>query len=276
VERSVRIAVVGEASGGLQQGGCLAAVARAFQSGATSRGMQAEFVLAVAAGSEREQVYEATGLPVRGFAWVVLDGEASDRALYYAGLTPLRPAGAGPTAGRSAHAVIDDDIRHLCDCDAWIFAQPTAPAAVLPLRPFLVLADDDMHHATGTLTDDQLRVVADNLSAAAGVLVWSEAMWREVVDFYGVEEGRVWQVPTPRRCCGRRVRTDSDADGERDIVGALEQGAVWFVSEASAGSAMSAARSAGETRSAVLPDDDATEENTELATAYGEALAALL
>lgn len=272
----MRIAVVGEGGVGLQQRACLAAVARAFQSGATSRGMQAEFVLAVAAGSEQERVYAATGLPVRGFTWALLDGEASDRALYYAGLTPLRPAGAGPTAGRAAHAVVDDDIRHLGDCDAWIFAEPTAPAALLPLRPFLVLADDDMHHATGTLTDDQLRIVADNLSAAAGVLVWSEAMWREVVDFYGVEEGRVRQVPRPCPCRGRRVRTDSDADGERDIVGALEQGAVWFVSEASAGSAMPAARSAGETWSAGLPDDDATEENTELATAYGEALAALL
>lgn len=238
--------------------------------------MQAEFVLAVAAGSEQERVYEATGLSVRGFTWAVLDGEASDRALYYAGLTPLRPLGAAPAAGHAAHAVVDDDIRHLCDCDAWIFAEPTAPAALLPLRPFLMLADDDVHHTAGTLADDQLRIVADNLTAAAGVLVWSEAMRREVVDFYGVEESRVWQVPRPRPCCGRRVRTDSDADGERDIVGALEQGTVWFVSEASAGSAMPAARSASETWSAVLPDDDATEGDTELATAYGEALAALL
>lgn len=238
--------------------------------------MQAEFVLAVAAGSEQERAYEATGLPVRGFTWAVLDGEASDRALYYAGLTPLRPAGAGPTAGRAAHAVVDDDIRHLGDCDAWIFAQPTAPAALLPLRPFLVLADDDMHHVTGTLSDDQLRIVANNLTAAAGVLVWSDAMWREVVDFYGVEECRVRQVPRPRPCCGRRVRTDRDADGERNIVGAFEQGAIWFVSEASADSAMPVARSAAETGAAVLPDDDATGENTELATAYGEALAALL
>lgn len=277
MERSVRIAVVGEASGGPQQGGCLAAVARAFQSGAISRGMQAEFVLTVAAGSEREQVYEATGLPVRGFAWVVLDGEASDRALYYGGLSPLRPAGVAAGVGRAAHAVVDDDIRHLCDCDAWIFAQPTAPAAVLPLRPYLVLADDEMHHTAGTLADDQLRIVADNLSAASGVLVWSDAMRREVVDFYGVEEGRVRQVPRPRACRGRRVRADSMTAGDRGVVGALEQGSVWFVSEASvAAAATLMVPSAGEPGSAVLPAWDATEEGTELATAYGEALAALL
>ena len=273
MERSVRIAVVGEGGAGLQQRSCLAAVARAFASGATCRGMQAEFVLTVAAGSERQRVYEATGLPVRGFTWVVLDGEASDRALYYAGLTPLRPLGAGPAAGHAAHAVVDDDIRHLCDCDAWIFAQPRAPAALLPLRPFLVMADDDMHHTAGTLTDDQLRIVANNLTAAAGVLVWSEAMRREVVDFYGVEESRVRQVPRPRRCCGR---TDHGADGDQGIVGALEQGSVWFVSEASAVSAMQEALSAGETGSVVLQECADTEDDTELATAYGEALAALL
>lgn len=276
MERSVRIAVVGEGGAGAQQRSCLAAVARAFQSGATSRGMQADIVLAVAAGSERERVYEATGLPVRGFTWEVLDGEASDRALYYAGLAPLRPTGAGPAAGRQPHAVADDDIRHLCDCDAWIFAHPTAPAALLPLRPFLVVVDDDMHHTAGTLSDTQLRIVADNLTAAAGVVVWSEAMQREVVDFYGVDEGRVRQLPRPSRCGRSRSPADGVVTEDGPFDGALEQGSVWFVSEASAVAAVPVAIFAGEPASAERPECAATEDDTELATAYGEALAALL
>ena len=271
METRRRIAVIGDAAERPQQRACLAALAEVLHSGAATRGLASEIVLAVMAGSDEADEYEATGLAVRGFHWEVLDAEAAERAMYYAGLRPLRAVGAPPTPASSRpFAVPDDGIRHLCDCDAWVLAQPTAPAAILPLRPFLVMIDDTLHHASGMLSEETLRVVADNLSAASGVLVWSEEMLHEVVDFYGVERHRVRQLPR-LPACGYRPLSSGSRPPECRSEPPPEQGRVWFVTEASVGatvgeSAVSAALSQAEPA--------ATDEQT--VAAYGGALADLL
>jgi len=80
VETRRRIAVVGDAAERPQQRACLAALAKMLQGGAATRGLASEIVLAVMAGSEEADEYEATGLPVRGFRWELLDAEAAERA----------------------------------------------------------------------------------------------------------------------------------------------------------------------------------------------------
>jgi len=271
VEAKRRIALIGDGYERPQQRACLAAVAEAFRSGAAIRGMASEFVLAVMAGTEEAEEYEATGLAMRGFAWEVLDHETAERALYYAGLTPLRPAGAPPMpkAARPC-AVPDDGIRNLCDCDAWVFADPLAPAAFLPLRPFLVMIDDARHHALGRLSEESLRVVADNLTAAAGVLVWSDEMLQEVVGFYGVERQRVRQLPRPAACrCQQPLPGNPSAAGYDPLP--LEEGRVWFVTEASFQPAVRQP-----TELAVLCQAEPPEPEEQISFAYGEALAELL
>ncbi len=271
METRRRIAVIGDAAERPQQRACLAALAEVLHGGAAARGLASEIVLAVTAGSEEAGEYEATGLAVRGFHWELLDAEAAERAMYYAGLRPLRAVGAPSTTVPSRlFAVPDDGIRHLCDCDAWVLTHPTAPAALLPLRPFLVMVDDTLHHASGGLSEETLRVAADNLTAASGVLVWSEEMLHEVVDFYGVERHRVRQLPR-LPACGCRPLPLGSSGFDHHSEPPPEQGRVWFVTEASVGATVSEPAV-----SAVLSRAEpvATDERT--MAAYGEALADLL
>ena len=273
MEANVRLALVGEQCATRQQRFAMAAVARAFQDGATARGMATDVVLVVPAGSEDDVVFSEMSLPVRAFAWDVLDGQAADRALYYAGLAPTASVTTGPRClAHVPHAVIDDGIRHLCDCDAWILAQATSPAAVLPLKPFLVIADDTLHHTSGGLSAETLRIVADNLTAAAGVLVWSEAMRDEVHDFYGVEAARVRVLPqlTAWRSCQEQRSVEPQLASEREPAG-LEHGQVWFTAEASLAVGGLVATLCTSSQSSAWTDED-----EQASLAYGEALAELL
>lgn len=277
VHNKVRVAVLGAESDRPQQRACLIASARAFHAGMARRGINGEVVLAAVSGSETHEAYEASQQPVRGFTWEALDAEAAARAMYYAGLQPMR---AGDSArGRmplGAYVVADDGIRHLCDCDAWIFMSPVAPAAFLPLRPFLVFADDEVHHASGGLSAEGLRVVAENLTAAAGVLVWSDEMLQEVVHFYGVERERVRVLPRLTGC-QRLVSAGlgiTSQHHQHEVP--VEQGQVWFVAEASG---VSFASSEAWSSVAYLSGASSTawsDEDEQMSVAYGEALAELL
>jgi hypothetical protein len=277
VHNKARVVVVGAESDRPHQRACLIASARAFHAGMAQRGMNGEVVLATVSGSETHEAYEASPQPVRGFTWEAMDAEAAARAMYYAGLQPMR---AGDSAwGRmplGAYVVADDGIRHLCDCDVWIFMSPAAPAAFLPLRPFLVFADDDVHHASGALSPDGLRVVAENLTAAAGVLVWSDDMLQEVVHFYGVERDRVRLLPRLTGC-QRLVSTGLGITSQHhQLEVPVEQGQVWFVAEAS-----SVAFASSEGSSSVMDRSGTSatawsDDDEQMSMAYGEALAELL
>jgi len=277
VESHVRLAVVSDGCHLHQQRSAIAATARAFRQGTQARGTPTEVVLVVPMGHESDRVFEEADLPVRGFAWELLDGEASDRATYYAGLTSMRSL-AGQRGSRSlaTHAVVDDGIRHLCDCDAWILAQATAPAAVLPLRPFLVIADASLHHASGQLPAESLRIAAENLAASAGVLVFSEVMRQEVVDFYGVPDSQVrllpplsaWQAWEDQLECQMEEQLETAV---RVASGVPEQGHVWFVADASStASPMFREGMEGLVQAAWSGEDE------QVSLAYGEAIAELL
>jgi len=271
LEKKRRIAFIADGFEWPQQRACLAGIADAFHAGAGMHGAASDIVLVVTAGSEESEEYEATRLARRGFSWEIVDAETAERALYYGGLTPLRSAG-DPPERRSDQpfAVPDDGIRHLCDCDAWVFATPSSPAAVLPLRPFLVMVDDTFHHASGRFSHEQLRVVADNLTAAAGVLVWSDEMLHEAVDFYGLERQRVRQLPYLPSCqaLSHQARLMSETlRGEPPAV----QGGVWFVADASAVSVI-----AEHTASIAHGHAEPPEIDEQTMLAYGEALADML
>lgn len=277
VRNTVRVAVVAAEVERPQQRACVTAVAQAFHHSAACHGTQAEAVLVVVNGSEFHETFEASHLSVRGFTWDVLDAGAASRAMYYAGPTLAMPAGAARSRmPLESYVVADDGIRHLCDCDAWVFMSPLAPAPFLPLRPFLVFADEWVHHAAGVLSADGLRIVAENLTAAAGVLVWSDDMLQEMVHFYGVDRERVRLLPR-LSACGETAMTASGSVRHPSVTDVpLEQGQVWFVSEASG---LSAYGSAGWSRVAEMAGsaENAWSENDEqLAVAYGEALAELL
>jgi hypothetical protein len=249
-----RIAIIGGVSRQASERACLMGVAAAFGDGARLRGMPVRFVLAVTLQDPDDD--DEIGMPIRGWAWEALDEQACRRALFYAG--GCRATESRLTAG--THVVVDDGIRHLCDCDAWIFADPRSPAPVLPLRPFLLVVGDDLHHVTGGLAAEELRVVGRNLAAARVVLVWSEEMQRDVIDFYRVQPDRVRLVPRPAVC------VDEPAIA---AAGGPEAGFVWFVPDVVAiPDAAPVARQA--TAVAARPVDPA------IASAYGEALAALL
>lgn len=265
MRRTLRIAIVDDGSAQAGQQACLMGVAAAFTEGAGFCEFPVQFVLAVA--SAEAELGEADGgrMPVRSWVWEALDEQACRRALFYDGrhgvATSLLTAG--------THVVADDGIRHLCDCDAWIFTRLRSPAPVLPLRPYLVMADDDLHHASGRLSAEELRVVGSNLAAAVGVLVWSDEMQREVIDFYGVAAERVRLLPRPRACC---VDKPEAAAGD-----AAEAGFVWFVPDvvtAAAETGTTAGR--GDVAGQHRPLPPEMLDDPSVAHAYGAALAELL
>lgn len=260
-----RIAIIDDGSAQASQRACLAGVAAAFAEAARLCEIPVQLVLAVASPEAETGKADEGGMPVRAWVWEALDEQACRRVLFYDGHHDA--ATSLPTAG--THVVADDGIRHLCDCHAWIFSRLRSPAPVLPLRPFLVMADDDLHHASGGLTAEELRVVGSNLAAAVGVLVWSDEMQREVIDFYGVAAERVRLLPRPRACC-----VDEPVAAASDVA---EAGFVWFVPDvvtAAAGPRTAAGRGDAAGQHHPLPPEML--DDPSVAHAYGEALAELL
>lgn len=167
-------------------------IAEALIRGAAAANASIEIVLATAGGMT-DPTPEAfrrlpPGIRHRHVRWRLLDAGESRRALAYAGR---------PVCAASVHLVPDDGIRHLLDCDLWLVAAAGLSAAVLPLRPVVLMLEDWMHHAICGPGEVDPAGLVNAVDLAAGVVVFSEWMRDETVHFLGAERRRVARLPVP-------------------------------------------------------------------------------
>ena len=191
-----RIAVVLASDRGPWQESRAVEIARAVAGGAAAHGREVEIVLAPVGAAVAEPTSPLRGVAepmrVRPHQWRVVQPDESRRAAAYAGVHGV---------AERVHLVPDDGIRQFLDCDLWLVVDPRLSAPLLPMRPSLVLLDDWLHHAAGTLSGDAIRSLADTVGSAGAVAVFSEWMRREANAFLGVREDRLVRLPRflPRR-----------------------------------------------------------------------------
>lgn len=164
----------------------------AVRRGAAAAHAPVEIVLATAGGMA-DPVPEAlrqlpAGVRHRHVRWRLLDEGESRRALAYAG-RPERAAG--------VHLVPDDGIQHLLDCDLWLVAAAGLSAAVLPLRPVVLMLEDWMHHAICGPGEVDSAGLVKAVGLAEGVVVFSDWMRDEAVHFLGADRRHVTRLPVP-------------------------------------------------------------------------------
>lgn len=225
-----RIALIVPEDRGSWERARMASLAGAITRGGRAAGHDTEVVIA-SIGTSIGFVEEHPWPPIdavrtREYQWRLLDPGESRRAVLY--------AGTGACDARN-HIVPDDGIRQFLDCDLWVVASPRISAPLVPVRPVLLLLDDCLHHAAGGVDHDQLQAVADAVKASSGVLVTSEWMRREAVDFYGVEPARASLIP-------RIVRPEAAGSGRPRPV-RPDGHFAWFLDEHGFGNLEEACRS---------------------------------
>ncbi|MES2536071.1 MAG: glycosyltransferase [Pseudomonadota bacterium] len=191
VPRKSRIAVIVPVGyrGGSLRGAKLLALA--IESGSRQAGQEAEVVLAHLDDPDcyRDNAFDdlPPSIKRRPYKWRIIGREEAQRAMAYAGLE--RPM-------ESAHyQVPDDGIRQFMDCDLWVIVSDRLEHALLPLRPYALMVYDYLQRYENLLPQVLNQRFIRAAHAAQRVFVTTDFTRKDAIQFAGLPERRIIQVP---------------------------------------------------------------------------------
>lgn len=123
----------------------------------------------------------------RSFCWESLDHPRARRAMRYAGHDGWEPT-------YNKYLSVDDGIKQLLDCDAWVVVSDRVMAPLLPLRPCLFVVYDYLqrYEDKSKIRDSSF---IDAVRLAQKVIVTTEFTKRDVIQYAGVDHERVVKLP---------------------------------------------------------------------------------
>lgn len=200
--KPMRVAVILPISyrGGTFRGAKL--LARALHAGSRHHGNSAEIVFVHPDDNDAYADVDFADLPAdilrRRFAWKRLSVAEARRAMRYAGYAEWQPVW-------NEYIAVDDGIRSLLDCDAWIVVSDRLSVPLLPLRPRIHMVYDYVQRYKAVLPQDADRAFLDAARFADLVLVTTRATEQDALQYAGVPATRIAKVPMLAQFFPKRV-----------------------------------------------------------------------
>lgn len=175
------------------RGGTLRAaklLAQAVAAGSEQAGEAVEVVLLHLDLSSEYSSKDWSDLPksvkTRPFNWTILDRAEAKTAMMFDGHADWQPI-------YEKYLVVDDGMKQLGDCDAWVVMSDRLSLPLLPMRPVLLVVFDYLqrHYQVSHLNDQIL--LANRL--ADHVIVTTDFTLRDALQYAGVDPRRVTKLP---------------------------------------------------------------------------------
>jgi len=190
--RRKRVAVVLPTGyrGGTLRGAKL--LARALHHGSREAGQDAEVIFVhpdlpdVYAEADFDDIHPEVRR--RPFRWKILSQAEARRAMRYAGHSKWEPL-------RKEYLAMDDGIRQLLDCDAWIVVSDRLSAPLLPVRPCIHMVYDYVQRYLPILPHGADQSYLEAARLADLVLVTTQATAQDALQYAGVAPAKVVKVP---------------------------------------------------------------------------------
>ncbi len=189
-------------------------LAKAIQYGSNLRGERADVVFAHLDDTKtyRNDDFDdlTSGIAIRPFVWLRMPREQAQRAVTLAGINS--------TLSGDEYICPDDGIQQFLDCDLWVFVSDRLSRPVLPIRPYVLMVYDYLQRYFDILEPSINAAVTAAARRAALVLVTTEFTRRDAIQFAGVDEHKLVQVPMLAPEPNNRVTKQAPEEGKRYFV----------------------------------------------------------
>lgn len=175
--------------GGSMRGAKL--LARAIHQGSVLAGQEADVVFGhldiPSYYSEDEFADLPPAIRRRPFTWRRMKQRDAHMAMAFAGLDR--------SLDQEAYQVPDDGIMQFLDCDLWVIVSDRLENSLLPIRPYLMMVYDYIQRYERVLSEEQNRSCLSAARHAQGIMVTTRFTRGDAIQYAGVPERKVFQVP---------------------------------------------------------------------------------
>ncbi|WP_146740015.1 glycosyltransferase family 4 protein [Legionella quinlivanii] len=166
-------------------------MAEAILQGAKECGRAIELILVCLEGFNytRQDAFKSLSpdIRLRTFRWHVVGREDAVNIMMNAGCSDY-------LLSEEFYAVIDDDMNCLNDCDLWIIISDRVPAALLPLKPYIMMIYDYIQrYIPEIIANDYIQLHAAN--CAKKVWVTTNQTAQDAMQYAGIKSERITRMP---------------------------------------------------------------------------------